>query len=227
MSFAHQKAVNARILKENVLRDEKELCKNIVSKLIELDVASRGEKSILYRYEFDANNATPCEDLMLCDKIGLLTSLDSKYDNLLMRIFQCVWDNNYWMVDYYENVTDMEYIALSSIDYINNITNINNGVEVIRLSYSKHMPYVCQYQAVPFGVELNKVGGTELSYTDGDNNIVIIGARSGAGRHYYKGDVPVRHVPRTLLYTDEQGNEIYNKICIYTLQDLLLAIMDP
>lgn len=216
---------------------DKLICKLILKELIKREKEQRDEQHILFRYEFDNNNATPCEDLMLNDKIGVYTTLDVCYADLVLKIFQFIWDNNYWTEDYINmalddmsDPDDQKYANIKQYntldDFKKNISCIVNMLiidipEATTLPFEEYKEYI-SFDQIPIGTVLNDVGGTELSYDDANGNTHIIGARSGSGRTFLRNtkNIPTRNVACKELYTDSLGNIVYNKRCLYSLQEL-------
>jgi len=88
------------------------LVKSILSHYQSLETNS----SIKYyaHNEFDSN-VTEFEGLSNSRKIVLATSLDIKSVHVIMRIFQCVYDSNYWVFEDVENVPDADKIDNESM----------------------------------------------------------------------------------------------------------------
>lgn len=88
--------------------DSKTMCKLFLEELINREKTTRNlnEPVILRRLDVsDDDNVTSFDDLMMCDKIALLTTLDSNtFGDLILSIYQSIWTYNY-----------EEYI---SVDYV-------------------------------------------------------------------------------------------------------------
>ena len=216
---------------------DKSICKLILEELIKREQKQRDEPHILFRYEFDCNNTTPCEDLMLNDKIAVYTTLDLCYADLILRLFQFIWDKNYRIEDYInmasDDLDDSDYQKYADIeqcktldDFKQHISYIINMLitdipEATTLPFDEYQDYI-SFDQIPIGTVLNNVGGTELSYDDNNGNTHIVGARRGNGRTFLRNtkNIPTRNVQRKELYTDSLGNIVYNKRCLYSLQEL-------
>lgn len=86
--------------------------------------------------EFDSN-VTEFEGLSNSRRIVLATPLDINHAHVLMRIFQCVYDSNYWVFEDIESISDPDDISPEGLIglLLYSDTNPNPWIEYLEKAY--------------------------------------------------------------------------------------------
>ncbi len=116
------------------------LVKSILTHYQNLETNTSQTQPIKYyaHNEFDSN-VTEFEGLSNSRKIVLATSLDIKYVHVLMRIFQCVYDSNYWIFEDIEGIADPDDIdpngLLELLLYSDTNPGLSQWIEYLERAY--------------------------------------------------------------------------------------------
>jgi hypothetical protein len=98
------------------------------------------------------SNVTEFEGMSNSRRIVLATSLNINFVHVIMRIFQCVYDSNYWVFENIEENSDPSYLANSSLKYL----YIDKNYLLELLTFSNPIPWINYLEKV---------------YKDGDNEM--------------------------------------------------------
>lgn len=85
----------------------KQLVKNILKHYINLENESPAEYHYYCHTEYDSN-ITTFEELSNANKIVLKSKINVKYIPIIMKIFQSIYDNNYWIFESFEDFIDQD-----------------------------------------------------------------------------------------------------------------------
>ena len=146
------------------------LVKSILTHYQSLETAQFNPIKYYAHNECDSN-VTEFEGLSNSRKIVLATPLDIKHAHVLMRIFQCVYDSNYWVFEDVESTADPDDIdsdgILELLLYSDTNPGLSKWIEYLEKAYEDSDNST--YNSVPF-VEPEYYHSTKRQkiYTIGD-----------------------------------------------------------
>jgi len=88
--------------------------------------------------EFDTN-LTEFEGMSNSRKIVLATSLDPKFVPIIIRIFQCVYDSNYWIFEDVESVSDPDEINNEELLELLTFSNSDPWIKYLEIAYNEDL----------------------------------------------------------------------------------------
>ncbi len=97
------------------------------------------------------SNVTEFEGMSNSRRIVLATSLDIKFVHVIMRIFQCVYDSDYWVFEDIESTSDLDDIdsdsLLELLTFQNSNSCLSQWIEYLERAYEDSDNQM--YQSVP------------------------------------------------------------------------------